>query len=531
MKPAKPSTNDHASEPELTVEEVRARSARGALSAFTRHALVRFLAFAGTLWLARMIAPASFGLFSTSQFLLTALSAVCVGGVISALVRRAEAISKEELRTAFAVQQGMAVVICIGLFFAAPLIARLYHLQPNDAWVFRSMMLAVFLMSLKSIPNAMLQRRLRHDLVALSEIIEYLVYISSAVLLASLGWGVWALVVATLLRHASAVLMLHRAARIYPSIGFNLSMAKALIRFALPLQAISLVDLANRSVVPLLIGGMLGMAAVGLSSMANTILDAAILQPLVLLSALQLRLFARVQRDPAEVRRLLGQFYFMGGAAVGPIAVLLFCAAPMLPHVLSSQWSHVGWLVQALFFASILQVVAAPTAQAAKALGEVRAPLIAGVVSLGAQILILTFTYKSLGLTSYPLAAAVGGCCSTGLILYRVARRIDGLSMASLVPVAISCFLAGVTWWLAGRYAGAQPVLIIAALILGGLVYVASLLLLAGAQVSRYIGVIAETTAKNQPALVRILNWLSSTTTSLDMVARVRTRAGGVQFR
>ena len=101
----------------------------------------------------------------------------------------------------------------------------------------------------------------------------------------------------------------------------------------------------------------------------------------------------------------------------------------------------------------------------------------------------------------------------------------------SLVPVAISCFLAGVTWWLAGGYAGAQPVLIVAALILGGLVYVASLLLLAGAQVSRYIGVIAETTAKNQPTLVRILNWLSSTTTSLDMVARMRTRAGGVQFR
>jgi peptidoglycan biosynthesis protein MviN/MurJ (putative lipid II flippase) len=191
----------------------------------------------------------------------------------------------------------------------------------------------------------------------------------------------------------------------------------------------------------------------------------------------------------------------------------------------------VGWLVQALFFASILQVVASPTAQAAKALGEVRAPLIAGVVSLIVQILILTFTYKSLGLTSYPLAAAIGGCCSTGLILYRVARRIDGVSLASLVPVMVSCLLAGTTWWLVGRYAGAQPVLIIAGLISGGLVYVASLLLLAGAQVSRYIGVIAETTAKNQPTLMRVLNWISSTTTSLDMVARMRTRAGGVQFR
>lgn len=498
---------------ELADSEVKARATRGAVAAFSRHAVVRLLAFLGTLLLTRLLAPAEFGLFSTSQFCLTVVSAVCVGGVISALVRRAEHVSAEEFHTAFALQLGFAAIACGAMFLAAPLIADIYGLPATSAWVFRAMSAAVFAISLKSIPQAMLQRQLRHDLVAASEIVEYVTYIGVALLLAWMGWGVWALVTATLVRYSSAVVVLHVMARRAPVLAFNRSVAGRLARFALPLQGTALLDLANRAVAPLLLGGLLGMSAVGVASIANTMLEALILQPLVLLSAVQFRLLARAQRDPARVRRLLGEFYFMGAAAIMPIALLLICAAPLLSYLFPPAWSDVVWLVPALFLASVVQVIASPTAQAAKALGILNTPLLAGAINLAIQCVILALTHQQLGLASYPLAAAVGAVAAAAIMLARVTRAIGPAPFGPVVPVVLAGAAAALIWWPAAR-AGSLWIVVSGAA-LGALLYIVILALTAGRRVRRYLVTFADNALPRAPSLGKFVTVMG------DLVARV----------
>ncbi len=488
-------------ETELSHEEVKPRAARAALSGFTRHAVVRIMALVGTLLLARMIAPAGFGLFATSQFLLSGLSALCVGGVIAALVRRREALSEGDLRTAFTVQQTLAVLVLIVVWFVAPQIVLAYHLKPHDVWVIRAMSAIVLVMSLKSIPNAVLQRQVRHDLVAASEVAEYLIYLVTALLLAWLKWGVWALVTATAVRHITGMIILHLSARMVPHWGLDRAKAGQLLKFAVPLQATGLVDLATRAAAPLAAGLLFSVATVGVIGMANTMLDAVILQPIVLLSALQLRLFARNQDSQDATRRLMAQSIYVGAAAVSPFAVFLASLAPVIIGLLlPGSWQQVGPLIQGLFLSCIIQVVASPISQASKALGMVGTSLGASVVNLILQLSVLFALEPYLGLTAYPIAATVGAVAYTLVLWVRVGRRIGGAPVGAILPVVVASLGAGAIWWLAG--VSHNLPIALAGLVLGGLVYVLLLMLLSGKEMARYLRILGDATLAKKPALL-----------------------------
>lgn len=506
-----------AGEAELSNAEVRRRASRGAASAFGRHAVVRLLAFLGTLVLARLIAPEGFGLFVTAQFILSILQALAVGGVVSALVRRREAVSDADYRTALVVQQIIAVTVVALLFLAAPAISAAYDLPPDRVWVFRAMALAVFPLSLKSIPQARLQREFRHDKVAASDVIEYLVYLVAALSMAALGYGVWALVAATLLRYTVGAIAVHLAARSGVRIGYEHQRAAGLIQTALPLQGGILLDLGNRAIVPIVLGGILGLAAVGVTGMATTIVDAVILQPLVLVASVQLRLLARVQDEPERMRTLLGDFYSAGGLVIVPLATLLAIIAPtVLPLILSEPWRQVGFVVSGLVLSSALQVISAPSAQAAKALGDVHAPLVGGIVTLALQLLIVVIAAPRIGIYAYPLSALVSGSIWAVLITSRVARRVGMPPVQALLPILAAAAVAGGIWFAAVSLS-TNPWIMVSGLILGGLTYLALLVLLAGQAVGRLLAFAAGAVPARLTGVSAAITTASSTCDRLQL--------------
>lgn len=485
-------TNPHESD--LTAVEVRNRAARGAVSVIGRHAVVRLMAFVGTLVLARLIAPESFGLFVTAQFTVSVLQALAIGGITSALVRRREAIDPADYRVALTIQQCLTVIVVAGLFAVSPWLAAHYALPDGRIWIFQAMALTLFPLSLRSIPVAMMQRGLRHDLVTLCEVTEYLVYLIVSVGLALLGWGVWALVVATMARNTVGAIVVHALAKARPRFGFGLKRASALLKFALPLQGQMLIDLAQRSVIPVVIGLLLGVGAVGIAGMANTMLEALVLQPLVMLGSVQLRLFARIQNDPAALAALLEKCFASGAMIFLPVVVLFGIAAPtLMPHLLSPKWSGVGELIFWLTPVAVIQIVSLPTWQASKALGELRAPLVGGLIGLAIQIVVVAVLAAPLGLAAYPIAATVGTLAATIVVFTRVSRRIGANPIRAIVPIVAGLVTAGAIWGAAMLWATSAPW--IAAALVGGVVaYVAIVVAFAGAHLAallRFVGAAA----------------------------------------
>ncbi|KPG01699.1 hypothetical protein IP86_02440 [Rhodopseudomonas sp. AAP120] len=469
---------------ELTHGEARHRAARGAVSVLGRHALVRLLAFAGTLVLARLMVPSEFGLFAVAQFIFSVLQALTIGGVTAALIRRRETVAAADYRVALTVQQGFAAIAVIALYAAAPQIASYWDHSAELVPVIKVLALALFPLSLRSIPFAILQRALRHDQTTICEIFEYVVYLVLAITLAALGWGVWALVIATLARYAAGAIVAHLLVRGLPRFGFEASRAKALLHFAVPLQGQMLIDLAQRSVIPVVIGSLFGAASVGIAAMANTMLEALLLQPLVMLASIQMRMFARIQHDPSAMAALLEKCLAAGALVFLPPVVLLGVVAPaLMPKILSAHWADVGDLIRWLTLASALQVLAVPTAQAAKALGRMRALLIGGMVSLVLQIGIVLLLAAPLGLAAYPVAAAIGTGANFLIVFINVGQVIGMRPILAIGPALCGLALATAMWCTAIVTFTSIP-LIVAMLLLGVLTYVAAVIALSSRQLA-----------------------------------------------
>lgn len=474
-------------ETELTHEEAKSRAARGVVSVFGRHALVRALAFLGTLVLARLIAPESFGLFVTAQFVLSVLQALAVGGVTSAVVRRREAVEPADYRTALTLQQILAVVVVAALFVAAPWVVAAYGLPPERALVFRVMALAVFPLSLRSIPLAMLQRGLRHDLTAICEVLEYVVYLVTSIGLALLGWDVWALVAATLARQVVGAVVMQRMARTLPRFGWERDRVRALLRTAVPLQGQMLIDLAQRSMIPVAVGFLFGVAAVGITGMANTILEALVLQPLAMIASVQLRMFARIQDDAEAMRDLLRDCYMAATATFLPLVTLLAITAPtVMPHLLSAKWHEVGTLLPWMVGPSLIYILSMASSQAAKALGELRIALVAGLINMAIQFAVLIATAPILGLGAYPLASFAGVLVGAVLVMNRVRRRVGELPFRGSWPFVAATAAAALVCLPAFVFDASAPVMLLG-VAAGVAVYLGVTVVLAGHECARFL--------------------------------------------
>lgn len=495
-------------ERELSAGEARDRAARGAMSVLVRHAAVRLLAFAGTLVLARLIAPAEFGLFVAAQFVLSVLQALAVGGVTSALIRRRDVVEPADYRVALTLQQGLAAIVVVAVWVAAPRLAAGWERSADLVPIVETMALALFPLSLRAIPFALLQRALRHDLTTMCEVGEYVVHLAVAIGLALLGWGVWALVAATLARHLAGALLAQVLVGALPRFGFDRGRAARLLGFAVALQGQMLIDLSQRSVVPVVVGALFGAAAVGVTGMANTMLEALVLQPLAMLAGVQLRLFARIQDDRAAMARLLEHCLAAGLMVFLPPVVLLGVAAPtLMPHVLSPAWAGVGELIRWLTPVSALQIVTLPTSQAAKAMGLRRAPLIGGLANLAIQIGVVTLLAPRLGLVAYPVAAGAGVGANYLMMAVTVHRRIGGRPLRTMLPILAGLAVATAVW--AGAVvATPSPTLLVGAFLVGLLVHAGVVVAFAG----RHLAALLRFAADALPArlagpLRRLAGW------------------------
>lgn len=428
---------------ELTDNEVKGRAVRGVAGLLTRQVLVRVIGFVGMLILARLLTPEMFGVFAIAQFVIVFFEQVAGMGLSAALLRKKAPPTEIELRTVFTIQQ-IAVLVAVGAIMGlAPVIVAHYDWDSSREALIRVLAAGLILASLKTIPSLLLQRQLRHDLIAVSEVVEYLVYQVIAITLAWLGYGVWALVVATLARGITGLVAVWSLARWRPAFGFNRAAAHEIWRFGIPLQMASLAGLASAAAVPVVVGSFMGTAAVGYANLARSVLDALVYQPLVIMGVVQFRVFSRFQDDRSRLIAVAERSMFLGGTlAILSAALVLALARPLVEVVLTDKWAPIISLLYILGPAYLIYVVSQPQVQVIKALGDGMSPLIAVIILAVTQLTLLTALAESMGLISYAMASAAG-IAAAGLYIQVRIRKKMAIRLANNVGAPLLAALVG----------------------------------------------------------------------------------------
>ncbi|MGH6875745.1 MAG: lipopolysaccharide biosynthesis protein [Rhizomicrobium sp.] len=296
--------------------------------------------------LARLLGPGIFGEMSIAMSFVLLANMLSDGGMGAALIREQD--PDQELESTvywLSALIGVALAAIVGLL-AWP-IAVLYG-ERNLFPVLLALAPILVLSSSISVANARIVRLQRFEVFAAGDIGCAIVSAAAGLLLAFHGFGIWSLVVQQTVFWMAKTAWISVAAGFRPDFALRLKSARPLLRFSANNLAANVADFAGRNAPVLLVGGLLGTAAVARFAMSYQLTRVA---EMVVSDPVNLATFSGV--SAAADRREANDFVVTAMRILLllllPLFVGLALTADLLaPLVLGHRWAGTGPALAAL---------------------------------------------------------------------------------------------------------------------------------------------------------------------------------------
>jgi O-antigen/teichoic acid export membrane protein len=395
--------------------------------------------------LSRQLDPKDFGLIALAMAVIGVLSLFGDSGV-NTYVQRARTTDQVLLSTAFWTTMALAVGLAVALALIAVPVADIFD-EPALVPVLRWLSVGLVLNGLVSIPTAVLKRSMRFRTLAVRGTVATLFGSLVAVSLALAGYGVWALVVQSLVRSAVAVVITWTAARWLPGLVWSRGRTREMMGFGGKILVIGVLNTVQDRGQDFLIGGISGTPVLGLWSVANRLVR--IIQEVgaSAVSAVATPAFATMQSEPKRLFRAYEHALVTTGAIMFPALLLLSVTSPdLVPTLLGEQWRPTAQAAQVVALTAAIGVFSYFDRTVLIALDRLRQEIV--LVAVGVVIqLTLVVVLAPVGLL--PLALGLlGNALLTLPVRLLLLRRVAGVPLAMVlrpVRVALAAVLMGLT--------------------------------------------------------------------------------------
>ena len=309
--------------------------------------LARAGSIASGIVLARLLAPTDYGLFAVALVVLSAVLSVNELGVSVAVVRWEHGVDRIA-PTVVTISMVSSGVFYLGCFLLAPAVATALN-GPEAVPLIRVLSLCVLVDGVAAVPAALMTRAFAQRRRLVIDLMSFVAGTLISVGLAFAGYGSWAIVLGFLATNVINGVSTVVAAPSRPRPGFSTDAARSLLEFGLPLAGASLLLFAMLNLDYIIVGHVLGAAALGfyllafnLSAMPVNLVSSAVRR--VSLAAFAL-MASQPQRAGDAFARSLGLVLLV----TLPFCVLLaLYADDAISVVYGSKWltsaSVVTWL-------------------------------------------------------------------------------------------------------------------------------------------------------------------------------------------
>jgi PST family polysaccharide transporter len=314
------------------------RSIKGGAVTLAAQGIKLAIQLAAVALLARLLAPADFGLFAMIAVLLTVLELLKDMGLSTATVQRAE-VTHREASTLFWLNVGLGAGVAALTAALAPVLARVYG-EPEILRIAPCVAIAFLFTGLAAQHLALLRRRMRFGAAAIVQVAAEIVALSAALAAALDGLGVWALVIQRLTWAAALSLGAWIACGWRPGRPAPLREVRDLLAFGGRATAAMLIGRLAAIADKMLIGWYWGAPMLGLFERSQRLVQIPIENLNAPLANVALAALSRLTAEPrryrdgylAAVERLI--------LAMAPLAGLV-AAAPehVVALVLGPQWA------------------------------------------------------------------------------------------------------------------------------------------------------------------------------------------------
>jgi O-antigen/teichoic acid export membrane protein len=219
--------------------------------------------------LARLLAPADFGILVTMQIFTGIVGFLAGGGMGQALVRAKE-VNKADYDAVFTLQLGIGLFIYLCLFLVAPYFAEWYK-TPLYTDLLRVSALSFVLRPFANMPGSILHRNMRFKERSLVGLVVLILSNVSSIIMAWIGLGVWSLVLSGLLASLANILMLSPLAKWRPGFSLDIARAKDIIRYGMLTTVGDLIVYIRSQATNFILSKTLGSHSLGLFNKAGSL--------------------------------------------------------------------------------------------------------------------------------------------------------------------------------------------------------------------------------------------------------------------
>jgi O-antigen/teichoic acid export membrane protein len=319
--------------------DVHKKAAKGIRLLLVRQLFLQLFTFAGGVVLARILSPADFGVFAITHFIVLQMALLADFGMSPALIQRKEELTDHDMQVSFTVRHFLVLAVVVLAWVLAPWIAGLYgEGAASFVWLIRVLAVHLYLDAWKNASALQLERHLRFEKLAVIEMVEGVAYQGTAVVMAWMGFGVWSLVGAVMVKSVLGVVLVYLVAPWPVRFRIDGPLAKEMLRFGLPFQVNRVLGNMRNWVTPTLVATLVGPAAVGFLTWASAN-GRKPLQMAQNVIRVSLPHFSRIQDNLDEVQDILSRYvvYFalLGGFWV---AILFTNGQDLVAWIYTAKW-------------------------------------------------------------------------------------------------------------------------------------------------------------------------------------------------
>lgn len=419
---------------------LRHRTARGVLWALGSTIGGRVVSLLSLAILARLLAPAEFGVVAVALAVLAYLDTVGDLGTAVALVYWPDR-WRDVAQVTFVVGIATSLVWLLATIAFAPSIAR-YFDTPAAEPVLRALAWSFPLRALGATHDALLQKELRFRARLAPELAMLLVKAAVALALAAAGFGVWSLVWGQLAGLALWAAALWIISPWRPGLFFPRDLARPVVAYGRGIVGVNIVAAVVHHADVLVVGRMLGATALGFYQIAYKLPEVAVSTIVTVTSKVLFPAFSKLHAGGRDLRAgYLTALRYVTLLTIPAAVALFLLAGPMVAVLFGPQWGASVPIVRAFAVYVGLRSVGTYTGDLLKATG--RSGTLARLGLLRAAILVpaLVIAGRRSAVAVAWAMAVVTGCYL--LVSLHVARRTSGASYREMLTAVRPALLTG----------------------------------------------------------------------------------------
>jgi PST family polysaccharide transporter len=467
---------------------------------------IQAFGFLVSVLLARLLSPHDYGLVTATSLLTGLFNCLGASALTTVLVQWTD-LTGQDLDTSFwaglAVGSAMAFLLVAGgeyaaVFFREPLIAPLLRVQA----------VGLVLTPLGIVHSALLLRNMEFRSLAMVDLGTVGLSGVLAIGMALTGWGVWSLVVPSILGTALGTIVLWRQMPWRARRRMAWGSLRVLARSSLSVQLFNVLNYVRGNVDYLVIGRALGPQSLGLYYLAYTLATIPQTRLVPIATRVLFPALSAVRDDPRRVQTGYTRAVQYTSLVTFPLLTGLAILAPeFVLAVFGARWANAAPLVRILCIAGLLYAVGTTTgsilfsqgrADLACWFGVGGAALVTGCVLIGARS-------GAMGVATAVAAYALISFLPIQLLTNRLIDLGLGDFLRTLIPAASSSvmmtmgLLLGKLVWEAT--AGASPFVVLLVLVpLGAAVYLGTLRLAFPGVLATLLGVVRQAAGAGRAA-------------------------------